>query len=159
MVRRENKFSVFIIVFEILEHLPYTSHVCKTREFKMIEYTYFTKLSQPFTSTSKLMKKVDTFKLANTWSKDLRFPESSLKLQGLLSIFARLWDSEIFSTFDTKHSEWQSRMGKWENLSYAICEQQRWRSACTSTQSDQRLCCSLPDSMISVDAMAEISRH
>ena len=27
---------------------------------------------------------------------------------------------------------------------YAICEQQRHRSACTSTQSDQRLCCSLP---------------
>ena len=30
-----------------------------------------------------------------------------------------------------------------ENLSYAICEQQRWRSACTSAQSDQHLCCSL----------------
>ena len=27
---------------------------------------------------------------------------------------------------------------------YAICEQQRRRSACTSAQSDQRLCCSLP---------------
>ena len=27
---------------------------------------------------------------------------------------------------------------------YAICEQQRRRSACASTQSDQRLCCSLP---------------
>ena len=31
----------------------------------------------------------------------------------------------------------------WENLVYAICEQQRHRSACTSAQSDQRLCCSL----------------
>ena len=30
-----------------------------------------------------------------------------------------------------------------ENMSYAICEQQRCRSACTSTQSDQHLCCSL----------------
>ena len=31
-----------------------------------------------------------------------------------------------------------------ENVSYAICEQQRRRSACASAQSDQRLCCSLP---------------
>ena len=29
-------------------------------------------------------------------------------------------------------------------MSYAICEQQRRRSAYTSAQSDQRLCCSLP---------------
>ena len=28
-------------------------------------------------------------------------------------------------------------------MSYAICEQQRCRSACASAQSDQRLCCSL----------------
>ena len=27
---------------------------------------------------------------------------------------------------------------------YAICKQQRRRSACASTQSDQHLCCSLP---------------
>ena len=27
---------------------------------------------------------------------------------------------------------------------YAICEQQRHRSACASAQSDQSLCCSLP---------------
>ena len=32
----------------------------------------------------------------------------------------------------------------WENLSYAICEQRRCRSACASAQSDQCLCCSLP---------------
>ena len=31
----------------------------------------------------------------------------------------------------------------WENVSYVICEQQRRRSAYTSAQSDQRLCCSL----------------
>ena len=31
-----------------------------------------------------------------------------------------------------------------ENVSYAICEQQRRRSACASVQSDQGLCCSLP---------------
>ena len=30
-----------------------------------------------------------------------------------------------------------------ENVSYAICEQQKCRSACTSTQFDQHLCCSL----------------
>ena len=30
-----------------------------------------------------------------------------------------------------------------ENVSYGICEQQRYRSACASAQSDQHLCCSL----------------
>ena len=30
-----------------------------------------------------------------------------------------------------------------ENMCHVICEQQRRRSACTSAQSDQRLCCSL----------------
>ena len=30
-----------------------------------------------------------------------------------------------------------------KNVSYAICEQQRCRSACASAQSDQHLCCSL----------------
>ena len=29
-----------------------------------------------------------------------------------------------------------------ENVSYATCEQQRYRSACASVQSDQHLCCS-----------------
>ena len=33
--------------------------------------------------------------------------------------------------------------GPLENVSYVICEQQRHRSACTSTQSDQHLCCLL----------------
>ena len=33
--------------------------------------------------------------------------------------------------------------GPWENVSFVICEQQWRRSACASTQSDQRLCCSL----------------
>ena len=31
----------------------------------------------------------------------------------------------------------------WQKLSYAICKQQRSRSACASMQSDQHLCCSL----------------
>ena len=30
-----------------------------------------------------------------------------------------------------------------ENVSYDICQQQRWSSACASVQSDQHLCCSL----------------
>ena len=34
--------------------------------------------------------------------------------------------------------------GPWENVSYAIYEQQRRRSACASAQSDQCLCCLLP---------------
>ena len=41
---------------------------------------------------------------------------------------------------------------------YAICEQQRRRSTCASAQSDQRLCCSLPDSIIPLLAIAEGSR-
>ena len=42
-------------------------------------------------------------------------------------------------------------------MSYFICEQQRRRSACTSAQSDQHLCCSLV-SNISLDSIVEISR-
>ena len=48
----------------------------------------------------------------------------------------------IFRTWVLGHlSNWAR---PWENVSYAICEQQRRRSACASAQSDQRLCCSLP---------------
>ena len=35
------------------------------------------------------------------------------------------------------------KITKW-SVPYAICEQQRRRSACASAQSDQHLCCSLP---------------
>ena len=42
---------------------------------------------------------------------------------------------------------------------YAICEQQRRRSACAFAQSDQHLYCSLPlDSMIPILAQSKISR-
>ena len=41
---------------------------------------------------------------------------------------------------------------------YAICEQQRRRLACASAQSDQRLCFRCLDSIISLLAIAEISR-
>ena len=41
---------------------------------------------------------------------------------------------------------------------FATCEQQRRRSACTSAQSDQRLCCLLLDSIIPLLAIAKISR-
>ena len=47
----------------------------------------------------------------------------------------------IEGPMDTFSSIWAR---PWENVSYAICEQQRRRSACTHAQSDQRLCCSLP---------------
>ena len=39
-----------------------------------------------------------------------------------------------------KHNEINWVMS-WENLFYAISKQQRCRSACTSVQSDQHLCC------------------
>ena len=43
-------------------------------------------------------------------------------------------------------------------LAFAICEQQRHRSACASAQSDQRLCCSLPGpSIIPVLSIVKIS--
>ena len=41
---------------------------------------------------------------------------------------------------------------------YAICEQQRRRSACASAQSDQRLCFLCLDSIIPILAIAKISR-
>ena len=46
----------------------------------------------------------------------------------------------------SSHWLWTTRKWArpWENVSYAICEQQRRRSACASAQSDQCLCCSLP---------------
>ena len=40
---------------------------------------------------------------------------------------------------------------------YAICEQQRRRSACTSAQSDQHLCFCCLDSIISLVSISEIS--
>ena len=41
---------------------------------------------------------------------------------------------------------------------YALCEQQRRRSACADAHSDQHLCCSLPDCIIPLLSIAEISR-
>ena len=40
---------------------------------------------------------------------------------------------------------------------YAICEQQRRRSACASAQSDQRLGCSCLDSIIPLVSISEIA--
>ena len=45
----------------------------------------------------------------------------------------------------------------WENLSSEVCEQQRRRPACPYPQSDQRLCYSLLESIISKLATSEIS--
>ena len=40
---------------------------------------------------------------------------------------------------------------------YAICEQQRLRSECASTQSDQQICGSLPCSIIPIVAEPKVS--
>ena len=40
---------------------------------------------------------------------------------------------------------------------YAICEQQRLRSDCASTQSDQQFCGSLPCSIISIVVKPKVS--
>ena len=45
-----------------------------------------------------------------------------------------------------------------ENVSYAICEQQRCRLACASAQSGQHLCCSLLSCMICILAISKVSR-
>ena len=56
-------------------------------------------------------------------------------------------DAVIANQSDVKSAARESVKIKWarscENVSYAICEQQRRRSTCASAQSDQRLCCSL----------------
>ena len=53
-------------------------------------------------------------------------------------------------------------LDKWarscKNVSYAICKQQRCRSACASAQSDQHLCCSLLDIIMPLVSISEISR-
>ena len=47
-----------------------------------------------------------------------------------------------------KHHKWATTLKQESHVmrkpAFAICEQQRRRSACTSAQSDQHLCCSLP---------------
>ena len=47
------------------------------------------------------------------------------------------WAHSHFVCFVMRRLRWTT---SWENLFYAICEQQRCRSACASTQSDQSLC-------------------
>ena len=42
-------------------------------------------------------------------------------------------------------------------MSYAICEQQRRRSACASAQSDQRLCLRCLDTVMSLVSVTKIS--
>ena len=51
-------------------------------------------------------------------------------------ITASFWCQNVYGTFIWARS--------WENVSNIICKQQRRRSACTSAQTYQRLCCSLP---------------
>ena len=55
---------------------------------------------------------------------------------------AQCLQSTVFSMYNV-HVHQSIWAKPWENMSYAICEQQRRRSACAPAQSDQRLCCSL----------------
>ena len=59
-----------------------------------------------------------------------------------------------------EHTEINSNKwaGPWENVSNVICKQQRRKSACASTQSDQRLCCSLQRQNDTSSFISEISR-
>ena len=64
--------------------------------------------------------------------------------QNLMHHCKRPKGQACISSFDysTKHP-WNNWAMSWENLLYAICEQQRRRSACPSAQSHQRICCLL----------------
>ena len=53
--------------------------------------------------------------------------------------FSHVLDVDVFNMYHTDHVSPVMRKPV-----FAICEQQRRRSACASVQSDQRLCCSLP---------------
>ena len=65
----------------------------------------------------------------------------SVKAVDILTFFDILTSKSIERFTQIHTSMWAS---SWENLPYAICEQQKRRSACASSQSDQHLCFSLP---------------
>ena len=68
------------------------------------------------------------------WQKDLSTLKKDIHLGGLS-------EYHFFGLINPHVS--LNEVGPWENVSYAICKQQRHRSACTSAQSDQRFCCLL----------------
>ena len=67
----------------------------------------------------------------------------------------------VYSTFKRSAREREQRYN-WartcENVYYAICEQQRCRSACASAQSDQHLCFRCLDSIMPLVSISEFSR-
>ena len=74
------------------------------------------------------------------------FLREELQNKDLVCILFNMW----WTTFDVGCKVTQCSLAQ-NDMShvmrkpvYAICEQQRRRSACASVQSDQRLCCSLP---------------
>ena len=74
----------------------------------------------------------------------LRHISSSLKISEAKHVhkltLCKVWNLQYKTDKRTATSNWARSC---KNVSYAICEQQRRRSACTSAQSDQHLCCSL----------------
>ena len=73
----------------------------------------------------------------------------------IIFLMKKLWVLGYLRSKDSYQTVWKPRLicllgaydiwaMSWENLSYAICKQQRRRPACTLAQSDQRLCCLLP---------------
>ena len=70
------------------------------------------------------------------------------KLQNLNILYCGFYMTLPVYTFDSDPKYFWFDCFIWatscQNLLFAIREQQRYRSACTSEQSDQRLCCSLP---------------
>ena len=75
--------------------------------------------------------------------------DASLELDGVSFVPTPHWNLPTFC-FDLRNRNTNLNMDAFsiwarscENVSFAICEQQRRRSACASAQSDQHLCCPL----------------
>ena len=83
----------------------------------------------------------------NTTADKTKIYIRKLGLNGMIKMAVRSGKFSIThptTKTDQMYGEFDNWARSCENVSYAICEQQRCRSACASAQSDQHLCCSLP---------------
>ena len=113
--------------------------------------------SLSYTCKSFCLAKCYNFEVSNLNMKKIRYR----RLCCVLNLFANLNYTHVHvSTSDHSRKKLLIPMLIWArscHVSYAICEQQRCRSACASAQSDQHLCCSLLRSMICILAISKVS--
>ena len=107
-------------------------------------------LSLPMSSVSKLtdhcyMIEILLLWRKTKWTNQLSWGECILFTIVLIKHFPSIVSADISQQI--VHVHWTSLSLQMNHIMrkpvFAICEQQRWRSACASTQSDQCLCCSL----------------